>query len=85
MGGIPFTVNPWPHKSSEDLARAGYKCRGPILCPLCGRELVIYQIPERMPVFLHPLTFQPHLAGAVHADAPAVPIDGKSAAAGEYF
>jgi hypothetical protein len=73
----------WPYQSSEALAIAGYKCRGPIACPICGVEIVIYQIPGQMPVFLDPERYFPHLVDPQHADPPwRPPVDGKSAAAG---
>lgn len=72
------------HRSSESLALAGYKCRGPIACPICGSEIVIYQIPGQMPEFLDPETFAPHLMAAQHADTAWHPsVDGKTAATGE--
>ncbi len=74
----------WPYRTSESLAIAGLKCRGPIVCPLCGAEIVIYQIPGQMPVFLDPEKFFPHLVDPQHADPPwQPPVDGKSAAAGD--
>lgn len=73
----------WPYRSSEALATAGYKCRGLIVCPRCGTEIVVYQITGQMPVFLDPVQFVPHLAEPQHADPPwhAAP-DGKLASAG---
>jgi hypothetical protein len=79
-----MTIRTWPYNSSERLAIAGFRCRGPIQCPICGDEIVIYQRTGQMPVFLDPETFQPHLAAPQHADPPWHPaVDGKSAAAGE--
>lgn len=76
-------MQPWPYKSSEDLAVAGYKCRGPIVCPHCGAAMVIYQIPGLIPVFLDPEKYFPHLENPQHADPPHVPMDGKTAATGD--
>jgi hypothetical protein len=72
----------WPHKSDEDLARAGFKSRGTMKCPFCYALVNIYQVPGEMPVFLDPESYYPHL-DPQHADPPEMPVDGKSAAAGE--
>lgn len=84
----------WPHKTSEDLALAGYKLRGWCTCPKCGAVLEMYQIPAsyperprepgQFPVFLDPVTHYPHLMLAPeHMDPPwRPPVDGKTAAAG---
>lgn len=77
-----MTVSTWPFKSAEDLKRAGYRTRGYILCPECGESIVIYQQLDKMPVFLDPETFKPHLWPA-HTDPPAPPMDRKTASTGE--
>jgi hypothetical protein len=74
----------WPHKSTDDLALAGYKCRGPVKCPTCGDMLWIYQIPGELPVYLNSYDYWPHLVTTHNEEAPpARALDGKSAAAGE--
>ena len=76
--------NPWPHRSSEDLATAGYKCRDAITCPYCDCKLWIYQQEGCMPVFLNSHDYWPHLIVKHNEEAPPTPeIDHKSAAAGE--
>lgn len=75
---------PWPYKSERDLVDAGYKLRGPVACPLCGRSVAMWFRPSEAPVFVDPETLQPHLAyrhiyGEIQTDDPA---DGKTAAAG---
>ena len=72
----------WPYKSSEDLARAGFKCRGRVQCPHCDVQVWIYQQPDQMPVFVNPWDHYPHLVVLHNEEAPAPPVDGKSAGAG---
>jgi hypothetical protein len=69
----------WLHRSAEDLARAGFRSRGLVPCPLCCVEIEIYQVPGQMPVFLDPATYTPHLATPQHWYPP---VDHKTAAAG---
>lgn len=73
----------WPYKSSEDLARAGFRCRGAVQCPHCDVEIWIYQQPDQMPVFLNSQDYWPHLVTEHNHEAPpAAPLDGKTIAAG---
>lgn len=72
----------WPYKTSEDLARANFKCRGQVKCPHCDVQVWIYQQCDQMPVFLNPWDYYPHLVAIHNEEAPTPPIDGKSAAAG---
>ena len=72
----------WQYRSHEDLLRAGFRSRGPIKCPFCAAELLIYQVPGEMPVFLDPETYVPHL-DPQHADPIESPMDRKSAATGD--
>jgi hypothetical protein len=77
-------VNPWPYKTSTELAEAGYVFRDRIRCPLCRAPLDIYQRAGEMPVFIDQEAYTLHLSPPVHAEQPpAPPISGKDAAAGE--
>jgi hypothetical protein len=73
----------WPYKSHEQLLAAGFLLRGRIKCPVCVREIAIYQALDKMPVFLDPETCAIHLAFDHAPEPEPAPVDRKSAAAGD--
>lgn len=73
----------WPYRSHNALMEAGFKSRGLVPCPLCRRDIAIYQIPGTMPVFLDPESFLPHLDFQHDHGLPLEYVDQKSAAAGD--
>jgi hypothetical protein len=73
-----------PFRSHEQALDIGFKFRGLVACPLCGAQVGIYQRPNEWPLFVDPDNMRAHVTIAHNEDpAPEMPIDRKSAAAGE--